>query len=81
MLHRSTTSTPKPVNRLGVKKLAAVRQGTNVNDKVHFSNIDIAIDRGHTNPQTGQRVLGYISDVLKLKSDYTIDDDVHRRDK
>lgn len=79
---RSTTSAPKPVNRLGVKKLAAVRQGTNVNDKVHFSNIDIAIDRGHTNPQTGQKEFwATSSDVLKLKSDYTIDDDVHEGDQ
>ena len=79
---RSTTSTPKPVNRLGIKKLAAVRQGTNVNDKVHFSNIDIAIDRGHTNPQTGQKEFwATSSDVLKLKSDYTIDDDVHEGDQ
>ncbi|KMO85116.1 serine-aspartate repeat-containing protein C, partial [Megasphaera cerevisiae DSM 20462] len=79
---RSTTSTPKPVNRLGIKKLAAVRQGTNVNDKVHFSNIDIAIDRGHTNPQTGQKEFWATSrDVLKLKSDYTIDDDVHEGDQ
>lgn len=79
---RSTTSTPKPVNRLGIKKLAAVRQGTNVNDKVHFSNIDIAIDKGHTNPQTGQKEFwATSSDVLKLKSDYTIDDDVHEGDQ
>ena len=79
---RSTTSTPKPVNRLGIKKLAAVRQGTNVNDKVHFSNIDIAIDKGHTNPQTGQKEFwATSSDVLKLKADYTIDDDVHEGDQ
>ena len=30
---------------MAVNTVAAPQQGTNVNDKVHFSNIDIAIDK------------------------------------
>ena len=79
---RSITSTPKTVSRLAVRKLAAAKQGTNVNNKVHFSNIDIAIDKGHTNAQTGNKEFwATSSDVLKVKADYTIDDDVHEGDQ
>ncbi|WP_262376004.1 MSCRAMM family adhesin SdrC, partial [Staphylococcus aureus] len=34
---------------MAVNTVAAPQQGTNVNDKVHFKNIDIAIDKGHVN--------------------------------
>ncbi len=34
---------------MAVNTVAAPQQGTNVNDKVHFTNIDIAIDKGHVN--------------------------------
>ncbi|HAR6837480.1 TPA: hydrolase, partial [Staphylococcus aureus] len=62
-------------------KVAAPQQGTNVNDKVHFSNIDIAIDKGHLNKDTGKTEFwATSSDVLKLKANYTIDDSVKEGD-
>ena len=39
---------------MAVNTVAAPQQGTNVNDKVHFPNIDIAIDKGHVNSTTGK---------------------------
>ena len=53
---------------MAVNTVAAPQQGTNVNDKVHFSNIDIAIDKGHLNKDTGKTEFwATSSDVLKLK--------------
>ncbi len=51
---KTTTIKPRTLNRLAVNTVAAPQQGTNVNDKVHFSNIDIAIDKGHVNSTTGK---------------------------
>ena len=56
---------------MAVNTVAAPQQGTNVNDKVHFSNIDIAIDKGHVNSTTGKTEFwATSSDVLKLKANY-----------
>ncbi len=53
---------------MAVNTVAAPQQGTNVNDKVHFTNIDIAIDKGHVNKTTGNTEFwATSSDVLKLK--------------
>ncbi|NGD31657.1 hypothetical protein G0V26_12985, partial [Staphylococcus aureus] len=66
---------------MAVNTVAAPQQGTNVNDKVHFSNIDIAIDKGHVNSTTGKTEFwATSSDVLKLKANYTIDDSVKEGD-
>ncbi len=47
--------------------------------KEHFTNIDIAIDKGHVNKTTGNTEFwATSSDVLKLKANYTIDDSVKR---
>ncbi len=43
---------------MAVNTVAAPQQGTNVNDKVHFSNIDIAIDKGHLMKYWQNRILG-----------------------
>ncbi len=51
---------------MAVNTVAAPQQGTNVNDKVHFKNIDIAIDKGHVNKDTGKTEFwATSSDVLK----------------
>ncbi|HCW7713251.1 TPA: fibrinogen-binding adhesin SdrG C-terminal domain-containing protein, partial [Staphylococcus aureus] len=79
---KTTTIKPRTLNRLAVNTVAAPQQGTNVNDKVHFSNIDIAIDKGHVNSTTGKTEFwATSSDVLKLKANYTIDDSVKEGDK
>ncbi|HDH4834323.1 TPA: fibrinogen-binding adhesin SdrG C-terminal domain-containing protein, partial [Staphylococcus aureus] len=78
---KTTTIKPRTLNRLAVNTVAAPQQGTNVNDKVHFSNIDIAIDKGHVNSTTGKTEFwATSSDVLKLKANYTIDDSVKEGD-
>lgn len=76
-----TTIKPRTLNRMAVNTVAAPQQGTNVNDKVHFSNIDIAIDKGHVNKETGKTEFwATSSDVLKLKANYKIDDSVKEGD-
>ncbi len=76
---RTTSNTASPLSKL--RKLAAVSTGQNVNDKVHFSNIDIEIDPPNINKNTGQEEFWATSGaVLKLKADYTVDDDVHEGD-
>ncbi|HCU2223603.1 SdrD B-like domain-containing protein, partial [Staphylococcus aureus] len=78
---KTTTIKPRTLNRMAVNTVAAPQQGTNVNDKVHFSNIDIAIDKGHLNKDTGKTEFwATSSDVLKLKANYTIDDSVKEGD-
>ncbi|HBC4715184.1 TPA: fibrinogen-binding adhesin SdrG C-terminal domain-containing protein, partial [Staphylococcus aureus] len=78
---KTTTIKPRTLNRMAVNTVAAPQQGTNVNDKVHFSNIDIAIDKGHVNSTTGKTEFwATSSDVLKLKANYTIDDSVKEGD-
>ncbi|HDB5456787.1 TPA: fibrinogen-binding adhesin SdrG C-terminal domain-containing protein, partial [Staphylococcus aureus] len=78
---KTTTIKPRTLNRMAVNTVAAPQQGTNVNDKVHFSNIDIAIDKGHVNKDTGKTEFwATSSDVLKLKANYTIDDSVKEGD-
>ncbi|HEB2233264.1 TPA: fibrinogen-binding adhesin SdrG C-terminal domain-containing protein, partial [Staphylococcus aureus] len=78
---KTTTIKPRALNRMAVNTVAAPQQGTNVNDKVHFSNIDIAIDKGHVNSTTGKTEFwATSSDVLKLKANYTIDDSVKEGD-
>ncbi|HEH7870627.1 TPA: fibrinogen-binding adhesin SdrG C-terminal domain-containing protein, partial [Staphylococcus aureus] len=78
---KTTTIKPRTLNRMAVNAVAAPQQGTNVNDKVHFSNIDIAIDKGHVNSTTGKTEFwATSSDVLKLKANYTIDDSVKEGD-
>ncbi|MGO4092504.1 hydrolase, partial [Staphylococcus aureus] len=69
---KTTTIKPRTLNRMAVNTVAAPQQGTNVNDKVHFTNIDIAIDKGHLNKDTGKTEFwATSSDVLKLKANYT----------
>ncbi|HDE0657865.1 SdrD B-like domain-containing protein, partial [Staphylococcus aureus] len=78
---KTTNIKPRTLNRMAVNTVAAPQQGTNVNDKVHFSNIDIAIDKGHVNKDTGKTEFwATSSDVLKLKANYTIDDSVKEGD-
>ncbi|MCO4434818.1 hydrolase, partial [Staphylococcus aureus] len=78
---KTTNIKPRTLNRMAVNTVAAPQQGTNVNDKVHFSNIDIAIDKGHVNSTTGKTEFwATSSDVLKLKANYTIDDSVKEGD-
>ncbi|WP_119025040.1 SdrD B-like domain-containing protein, partial [Staphylococcus argenteus] len=78
---KTTTIKPRTLNRMAVNTVAAPQTGTNVNDKVHFSNIDIAIDKGHVNSTTGNTEFwATSSDVLKLKANYTIDDSVKEGD-
>ncbi|MBE2137656.1 fibrinogen-binding adhesin SdrG C-terminal domain-containing protein, partial [Staphylococcus argenteus] len=78
---KTTTIKPRTLNRMAVNTVAAPQTGTNVNDKVHFSNIDIAIDKGHVNSTTGKTEFwATSSDVLKLKANYTIDDSVKEGD-
>ncbi|HDH7011905.1 TPA: fibrinogen-binding adhesin SdrG C-terminal domain-containing protein, partial [Staphylococcus aureus] len=78
---KTTTIKPRTLNRMAVNTVAAPQQGTNVNDKVHFTNIDIAIDKGHVNQTTGKTEFwATSSDVLKLKANYTIDDSVKEGD-
>ncbi|HEB2159794.1 TPA: fibrinogen-binding adhesin SdrG C-terminal domain-containing protein, partial [Staphylococcus aureus] len=78
---KTTTIKPRTLNRMAVNTVAAPQQGTNVNDKVHFSNIDIAIDKGHVNSTTGKTEFwATSSDVLKLKANYKIDDSVKEGD-
>lgn len=78
---KTTTIKPRALNRMAVNTVAAPQQGTNVNDKVHFTNIDIAIDKGHVNKTTGNTEFwATSSDVLKLKANYTIDDSVKEGD-
>ncbi|OMH99536.1 SdrD B-like domain-containing protein, partial [Staphylococcus argenteus] len=78
---KTTTIKPRTLNRMAVNTVAAPQTGTNVNDKVHFSNIDIAIDKGHLNKDTGNTEFwATSSDVLKLKANYTIDDSVKEGD-
>ncbi|HDE0647679.1 TPA: fibrinogen-binding adhesin SdrG C-terminal domain-containing protein, partial [Staphylococcus aureus] len=78
---KTTTIKPRTLNRMAVNTVAAPQQGTNVNDKVHFKNIDIAIDKGHVNKDTGKTEFwATSSDVLKLKANYTIDDSVKEGD-
>ncbi|HDL0445521.1 TPA: fibrinogen-binding adhesin SdrG C-terminal domain-containing protein, partial [Staphylococcus aureus] len=78
---KTTTIKPRTLNRMAVNTVSAPQQGTNVNDKVHFSNIDIAIDKGHLNKDTGKTEFwATSSDVLKLKANYTIDDSVKEGD-
>ncbi|HDM3479118.1 TPA: fibrinogen-binding adhesin SdrG C-terminal domain-containing protein, partial [Staphylococcus aureus] len=77
---KTTTIKPRTLNRMAVNTVAAPQQGTNVNDKVHFSNIDIAIDKGHVNSTTGKTEFWATSDVLKLKANYKIDDSVKEGD-
>ncbi|EZZ43020.1 SdrD B-like domain-containing protein, partial [Staphylococcus aureus] len=78
---KTTTIKPRTLNRMAVNTVAAPQQGTNVNDKVHFSNIDIAIDKGHVNSTTGKTEFwATSSDVLKLKANYTIDNSVKEGD-
>ncbi|HBC7293546.1 TPA: fibrinogen-binding adhesin SdrG C-terminal domain-containing protein, partial [Staphylococcus aureus] len=78
---KTTTIKPRTLNRMAVNTVAAPQQGANVNDKVHFSNIDIAIDKGHLNKDTGKTEFwATSSDVLKLKANYTIDDSVKEGD-
>ncbi|ENN64148.1 serine-aspartate repeat-containing protein C, partial [Staphylococcus aureus M1216] len=78
---KTTTIKPRTLNRMAVNTVAAPQQGTNVNDKVHFSNIDIAIDKGHLNKDTGKTEFwATSSDVLKLKANYIIDDSVKEGD-
>ncbi len=77
---KTTTIKPRTLNRMAVNTVAAPQQGTNVNDKVHFK-IDIAIDKGHVNKDTGKTEFwATSSDVLKLKANYTIDDSVKEGD-
>ncbi|HBC4398762.1 TPA: fibrinogen-binding adhesin SdrG C-terminal domain-containing protein, partial [Staphylococcus aureus] len=78
---KTTNIKPRTLKRMAVNTVAAPQQGTNVNDKVHFSNIDIAIDKGHVNKDTGKTEFwATSSDVLKLKANYTIDDSVKEGD-
>ncbi|MDV0089618.1 fibrinogen-binding adhesin SdrG C-terminal domain-containing protein, partial [Staphylococcus aureus] len=78
---KTTTIKQRALNRMAVNTVAAPQQGTNVNDKVHFTNIDIAIDKGHVNKTTGNTEFwATSSDVLKLKANYTIDDSVKEGD-
>ncbi|HCZ2850704.1 TPA: fibrinogen-binding adhesin SdrG C-terminal domain-containing protein, partial [Staphylococcus aureus] len=78
---KTTTIKPRTLNRMAVNTVAAPQQGTNVNDKVHFKDIDIAIDKGHVNQTTGKTEFwATSSDVLKLKANYTIDDSVKEGD-
>ncbi|MCG9841626.1 MSCRAMM family adhesin SdrC, partial [Staphylococcus argenteus] len=78
---KTTTIKPRTLNRMAVNTVAAPQTGTNVNDKVHFTNIDIAIDKGHVNKTTGNTEFwATSSDVLKLKANYTIDDSVKEGD-
>ncbi|HEI7546544.1 TPA: fibrinogen-binding adhesin SdrG C-terminal domain-containing protein, partial [Staphylococcus aureus] len=78
---KTTIIKPRALNRMAVNTVAAPQQGTNVNDKVHFTNIDIAIDKGHVNKTTGNTEFwATSSDVLKLKANYTIDDSVKEGD-
>ncbi|TYO33005.1 YSIRK-type signal peptide-containing protein, partial [Staphylococcus aureus] len=78
---KTTNIKPRTLNRMAVNTVAAPQQGTNVNDKVHFSNIDIAIDKGHLNKDTGKTEFwATSSDVLKLKANYKIDDSVKEGD-
>ena len=78
---KTTTIKPRTLNRMAVNTVAAPQTGTNVNDKVHFTNIDIAIDKGHVNKTTGKTEFwATSSDVLKLKANYTIDDSVKEGD-
>ncbi|HDB5657514.1 TPA: fibrinogen-binding adhesin SdrG C-terminal domain-containing protein, partial [Staphylococcus aureus] len=78
---KTTTIKPRTLNRMAVNTVAAPQQDTNVNDKVHFTNIDIAIDKGHVNQTTGKTEFwATSSDVLKLKANYTIDDSVKEGD-
>ncbi|HDG6415791.1 TPA: fibrinogen-binding adhesin SdrG C-terminal domain-containing protein, partial [Staphylococcus aureus] len=78
---KTTNIKPRTLNRMAVNTVAAPQQGTNVNDKVHFSNIDIAIDKGHVNSTTSKTEFwATSSDVLKLKANYTIDDSVKEGD-
>ncbi|HDB8355254.1 TPA: fibrinogen-binding adhesin SdrG C-terminal domain-containing protein, partial [Staphylococcus aureus] len=78
---KTTTIKPRTLNRMAVNTVAVPQQGTNVNDKVHFKDIDIAIDKGHVNQTTGKTEFwATSSDVLKLKANYTIDDSVKEGD-
>ncbi|WP_368548834.1 Ig-like domain-containing protein [Staphylococcus warneri] len=83
---RSTESTPKPVNRLAVRELKAVQQGSNVNDKVKTSqfNFDIKIidpnHSGHENFDASFIIDDSVKSgdnfTFKIPKNITIDGDI-----
>ncbi|REH92625.1 YSIRK signal domain/LPXTG anchor domain surface protein, partial [Staphylococcus felis] len=63
------------------KALFATQTGTNVNELVKISNVDISIQPPHTNPNTGQEEFWATTNaVLRLKADYQLDDSIKEGD-